>query len=81
MHVICPGDIVEIETGITRDREIVTIHRIHTYDSGDMSIRHSYTSTPRRVDWSCFLPKDGHLRLLAHGIGHARAVVHSMLPA
>lgn len=82
MHTeIIPGDIVEIETGINRERETVTVHRVHTYDTGDRSIRYSYPCNPRGIDWSGFIPKKGYVKLVARGIGAWREAPVSLLPA
>lgn len=79
-HEITPGDIITRPTGITRTPETVVIHSIHTYDTGDVSIRYRYASNPRGVDWTGFITHDEQsLKLVARGIAHIDLNTRSML--
>ena len=77
---IQPGDIITTPTGITRTPETIVVHSVHTYDTGDISIRYRYASNPRGVDWSGFIAHDEHeTTLVARGIAHVDSNTRSML--
>ena len=76
---IQPGDIIATPTGITRTPETVVVHSVHTYDTGDISIRYRYASNPRGVDWSGFISRnEQETRLVARGIAHVDPNTRSM---
>jgi len=55
---IAVHDIIDIPQGIHRKIERVVILNVHTYDTGDLSIRFRYASNRHRgVDWRGFLDK------------------------
>ena len=78
--LLIPGDIVIIEWGTQRIPEAVCIHSVHTYETGDMSIRYRFASNPRGVDWSGFVAHDdASVRVIARGIAHVDEHTRSML--
>lgn len=82
MHTcnIITGDIIAKPVGITRTLETIVVHSVHTYDTGDISIRYRYASNPRGVDWSGFISHDEQeTRLVARGIAHVDLNTRSML--
>lgn len=77
---IQPGDIISKPTGITRTPETIVVHSVHTYDTGDISIRYRYASWPRGVDCKGFIPHDEQeTRLVARGIAHVDLNTRSLL--
>lgn len=77
---ILPGDIISTPTGITRTPETIVVHSVHTYETGDISIRYRYACNPRGVDWSGFIPHDEQeTKLVARGIAHVDLNTRSML--
>lgn len=77
---IRPGDIVRVPFGVNRLPEVVTIHSVHTYDSGDLSVRFRFTSNPRGIDWSGFIAAgDPDLHLLSRGVAAVDDQTRSML--
>lgn len=74
------GDVIEYPSGINRDLDIVTIHHVHTYATGDLSIRYRYTSNPRGIDWSGFIAvTETGLRLLSRGVAQVHSEIRSLL--
>ncbi len=77
---IQPGDIIVKPIGITRTLETVVVHSVHTYDTGDISIRYRYASWPRGVDCRGFIAHDEReIRLVARGIAHVDLHTRSLL--
>ena len=77
---ILPGDIITTPTGLYRTLETIVVHSIHTYATGDLSIRYRYACNPRGVDWSGFIAHDEQeTRLVARGIAHVDHNTRSML--
>lgn len=75
-----PGDIITLPFGIRREPEQVTVHSVHRYDTGDLSIRFRYTENPRGVDWSGFIAADeSELRLDARGVARIDTNTRSMM--
>lgn len=78
---IRPGDIIVYPWGISREEEIVTVHDVLVYPTGDVSIRYSFTSNPRGIDWSGFIDRDDPgVRVISRGVAAARTTVRSLLP-
>lgn len=78
---IRPGDVIRCPLGINNVPEIVTVHSVHRYDTGALSIRFRFTSNPRGVDWSGYVAPDGDdIRLLSRGVAHVDHATRSMLP-
>lgn len=76
------GDVIELPWGINRRPEVVTIHYVHQYGTGDLSVRFSFTSNPRGIDWSGFIERDDpDLKLLSRGVAAVRSHARSLLPA
>ena len=75
------GDIAVIPFGINREPVRACIHRVHTYDTGDMSIRWRFADNPQGIDWNGFIDaNDPDVKILARGIAHVDSDVRSMIP-
>ena len=82
MHDIRPGDVISMPYGMRREIDAVTVHAVHRYDDGSLSLRYSYTSNPRGVDWRGFVAHDDpDVRVLSRGVAAVRSEIHSLLPA
>lgn len=78
---IRPGDIITIPYGMRREIERITVHSVHRYPTGDLSIRYRYTENPRGIDWSGFIDReDPDVRLLSRGVAAVDLSTRSMLP-
>lgn len=76
------GDIIRVPFGMHREIETVTIHAIHIHDDGALSVRFRYTSNPRGIDWSGFIPADENaLVLVARGVAQVDNGIRSLLPS
>lgn len=79
---IRPGDVIRYPFGINNIPEIVTVHRVHRYDNGALSIRYRFTSNPRGIDWSGYVaPDENGIRLLSRGVAYVDHATRSLLPA
>ena len=79
--VLAPGDIAVIPYGVNREPISVCIHSVHTYPSGDMSVRYRYAENPKGVDWSGFIKHgDPDVRIKARGISQVDTITRTMLP-
>ena len=79
-HDIRPGDIIRCPFGIDRTPEVVTVHDVHAYSTGDLSIRFRYTSNPRGIDWSGFIAADeADVVILSRGVARVDVNTRSML--
>lgn len=76
-----PGDVIRYPFGVHNVPEIVTVHGVHAYDDGSLSIRFRFTSNPRGIDWSGHIAPDAaDVSLLSRGVAHVDARIRSMLP-
>ena len=79
-HDIRPGDIIRYPVGIDRTPATVTVHDVHTYDTGGLSIRYRYTSNPRGIDWSGYIAADdADVAILSRGVARVDVNARSLL--
>lgn len=79
-HDIRPGDVLEYPYGIRREIDVITVHDVHTYPTGDISIRYSFTSNPHGIDWSGFIDRDDpDVRVISRGVAAVRTTIRSLL--
>ena len=76
-----PGDIIRLPLGVNNAPEIVTVHSVHRYDTGALSVRFRFTTNPRGIDWSGYIAPDGNgIRLLSRGVACVDHATRSLLP-
>lgn len=81
MHDIRPGDVIEYPFGMRREIDVVTVHWVHRYSDGSITLRYSFTEYPAGIDWRGFVDTtDPTPRVLSRGVAAVRSEIHSLLP-
>lgn len=78
---IRPGDVLEIAREDERAPDLMTVHSVHRYPTGELSLRARYTRNPRGIDWSVFVEADGSgVRVVSRGVARVDPGVRTLLP-